>query len=195
MSFVAFRTRGKARGDDVPRGEDDQSSAGRSAVMAIAKEVVPAKRAGLFSSLNQFRRLRLLLVTVKRIYLNRIWGMDLHPTCQFSLTTRFDRTFPRGVHVGAETYLAFEAAVLTHEMVKARYAHTRIGRRCFIGARSLIMPGVVIGDGSIVAAGSIVTKDVPARSIVAGNPARILQSDVEVGAYGRLRWEKTFEGE
>src|ERR1700735_1661252 len=153
--------------------------------MSIIKETVPARRQGVLSSLNQFRHLRYLLVAIKRTYLNRIWGMDLHPTCTFSLTTRFDRAFPRGVHVGAETYLAFEAAVLTHEMVKARYAHTRIGRRCFIGARSLLMPGVAIGDGSIVAAGSIVTKDVPARSIVAGNPARILQSDVEVGAYGR----------
>ncbi len=132
---------------------------------------------------------------MKRIYLTRVWGMDLDPTCQFSLSTRFDRTFPRGVHVGAETYLAFDAAILSHEMIRALYAHTRIGRQCFIGARSMIMPGVVIGDGSIVAAGSVVTRDVPARSIVAGNPARIIRSDIEVGPYGRLRSEVTLVSE
>lgn len=140
----------------------------------------------MLSSLNKLKYLRTLLVTVKRFYLTRIWGMDLDPTCQFSLSTRFDKNFPRGVHVGAETYLAFDVAVLTHEMIRAMYVHTRIGRRCFIGARSVIMPGIVIGDGSVVAAGSVVTRDVPSRSIVAGNPARIIRSDIDTGPFGRL---------
>jgi acetyltransferase-like isoleucine patch superfamily enzyme len=140
----------------------------------------------LIGSLNRLKSLRLLAVSAKRLYLTKVWGMDLHPTCQFSLSTRFDKTFPKGIHVGAETYLAFDAAVLSHEMIRAMYVHTRIGDRCFIGARSVIMPGVAIGDGSVVAAGSVVTKDVPARSIVAGNPARVVRSDIEVGPYGRL---------
>jgi acetyltransferase-like isoleucine patch superfamily enzyme len=149
----------------------------------------------LISSLNKLKALRRLLVTIRRLYLTRIWGMDLDPTCQFSLSTRFDKTFPRGIHVGAETYLAFDAAILSHEMIRALYAHTRIGRRCFIGARSMIMPGIVVGDGSIVAAGSVVTKDVPARCIVAGNPAKIVRSDIDVGPYGRLRSQVTILGE
>jgi acetyltransferase-like isoleucine patch superfamily enzyme len=136
-----------------------------------------------------------MLVSAKRQYLTKVWGMDLHPTCQFSLSTRFDRTFPRGIHVGAESYIAFEAAILSHEMIRALYAHTRIGRRCFIGARSIVMPGVTIGDGSIVAAGSVVTKDVPPGTIVGGNPAKVLRSAIEVGPYGRLRSEVTFVGE
>jgi acetyltransferase-like isoleucine patch superfamily enzyme len=149
----------------------------------------------LLRSLNKLKSLRRLLVTMKRAYLNHVWGMDLDPTCDFSLSARFDKTFPRGIHVGAESYVAFDAAILSHEMIRALYAHTRIGQRCFIGARSLIMPGVTIGDGSVVAAGSVVIKDVPARSIVAGNPARVIRSDVDVGPYGRLRSEITFVGE
>lgn len=149
----------------------------------------------MISSLNKLKVLRRLLVTAKRLYLTKVWGMDLDPTCQFSLSARFDRTFPRGIHVGAESYVAFDAAILSHEMIRALYAHTRIGRRCFIGARSMIMPGIAIGDGSIVAAGSVVTKDVPARCIVAGNPARIIRRDIDVGAYGRLRFDVTFLGE
>jgi acetyltransferase-like isoleucine patch superfamily enzyme len=141
----------------------------------------------LLSSLNKLKHLRLFVVTLKRLYLTKVWGMDLDPTCQFSLSTRFDKTFPRGIHVGAETYVAFDVAILSHEMIRAMYVHTRIGRRCFIGARSVIMPGVTVGDGSVVAAGSVVTKDVPARSIVGGNPARIIRTDIDVGPYGRLR--------
>ena len=52
----------------------------------------------------------------------------------------------------------------------------KIGRGCFIGARSIILKGVTLGDRVIVGAGSIVTKDFPAFSIVAGNPARIIGS-------------------
>lgn len=48
--------------------------------------------------------------------------------------------------------------------------------RVWIGAGAIIMPGVTIGEGAMVAAGSVVTKDVPPRMVVAGNPARILRS-------------------
>ncbi|HET6249633.1 MAG TPA: DapH/DapD/GlmU-related protein [Tepidisphaeraceae bacterium] len=71
-------------------------------------------------------------------------------------------------------------------MCRALKTNTRIGSNCFIGGRSIILPGVTIGDGSIVAAGAIVTKDVPPGSIVAGNPARVIRSGVKVGKFGIL---------
>jgi acetyltransferase-like isoleucine patch superfamily enzyme len=112
--------------------------------------------------------------------------MDLHRTCTFSISTKFDKTYPKGVHVGAETYLAFDVAILTHDRTRGMYVDTWIGRRSFIGARSIILPGVTIGDECVVGAGSVVTKDVPARCVVAGNPARILRRDIAVGPYGRF---------
>ncbi|MFT4546185.1 MAG: maltose O-acetyltransferase [Verrucomicrobiales bacterium] len=50
-----------------------------------------------------------------------------------------------------------------------------IGNDVWLGTRVIIMPGVAIGDGSVVGAGSIVTKDVPAGVIAIGNPARVLR--------------------
>jgi acetyltransferase-like isoleucine patch superfamily enzyme len=52
-----------------------------------------------------------------------------------------------------------------------------IGRRVWIGSRSLILKGITIGDGSIVGAMSVVTRNVPANCVVAGNPAKIVREN------------------
>ena len=51
----------------------------------------------------------------------------------------------------------------------------KIHDNVWICANAIILPGVTIGEGSVIAAGSVVTKDVPARSVVGGNPARLIQ--------------------
>ncbi len=50
-----------------------------------------------------------------------------------------------------------------------------IGNDVWIGTRSIIMPGVQVGDQAVIGAGAVVTKDVPTRAIVGGNPARIIR--------------------
>jgi acetyltransferase-like isoleucine patch superfamily enzyme len=137
--------------------------------------------------LNRFQWLRKAIMRAKWLYYTRFWGMDIDPTASYSLSVRFDKTNPKGVHIGAETYVAFEAAILTHDLTRGLYLDTRIGRRCFIGARSIILPGIEIGDECVIGAGSVVTRSLPARSLAAGNPARILRSNIEIiSRYGRL---------
>lgn len=137
--------------------------------------------------LSKFQWLRRALMRAKWLYFTRFWGMDIHPSASYSLSVRFDKTNPRGVHIGAETYVAFEAAILTHDLTRGLYLDTRIGKRCFIGARSIILPGIEIGDECVIGAGSVVTRSLPPRTLAAGNPARVLRSDIEViSRYGRL---------
>lgn len=50
-----------------------------------------------------------------------------------------------------------------------------VGKYVWVGARSIILPGVTIGDGAVIGAGSVVTKDVPPCAVVGGNPAKILK--------------------
>lgn len=56
-----------------------------------------------------------------------------------------------------------------------RTAPVTIGNDVWIGMRSIIMPGVNIGDGSVIGAGAVVTKDVPAYAIVGGVPAKVIK--------------------
>jgi acetyltransferase-like isoleucine patch superfamily enzyme len=138
-------------------------------------------------NLNKMLRLRKLIVAAKRQVYVRVFGMDIHPTAQFSLSAYLDRTFPTGVHIGEHSWVALKAIVLTHDRTRGVHLHTRIGERCFIGAGAILMPGVRIGDESIVAAGAVVTRDVPPRCIAAGNPAVVIREDIEVKEYGRFR--------
>lgn len=55
--------------------------------------------------------------------------------------------------------------------------HVKIGNRCWVGARAVILKNVELGDGSVVAAGAVVTKSVPAGAVVAGVPARIIKTN------------------
>lgn len=57
-----------------------------------------------------------------------------------------------------------------------KYGRIKIGNNCFIGVRSIILPGVTIGHNCVIGAGSVVTKDVPSDSVAAGVPARVICS-------------------
>jgi acetyltransferase-like isoleucine patch superfamily enzyme len=131
--------------------------------------------------------LRLYLLELRRLYLVRILGMDLHPTCSVSLKAKLDFSFPEGVHIGAYSYIAFDAVIFAHDMTRGLRTHTYIGERCFIGARSIIMPGIRVGDGSIVGTGAVVTRDVPPGSIAVGNPAKIVRSGIQTTRGGCLK--------
>lgn len=81
-----------------------------------------------------------------------------------------DVTFAPRVHV-----LAHDAST-KKDLGYTRIALTDIGNRVFVGAGSIVMPGVSIGDDSIIGAGSVVTRDIPAGQVAVGNPAKVICS-------------------
>lgn len=75
--------------------------------------------------------------------------------------------------------------------VDAGRGDTRIGNDVWIGREAVIMPGVTVGNGAIIGAGAHVAKDVPAYSLVVGNPARIVRQrfdDSTIGALEKIAW-------
>jgi len=87
-------------------------------------------------------RLRDVILLIRRLYLVKVWKMDIHPFTIISLKATLDRTYPRGVHIGEGSAVNFGAVILTHDMARSQYMHTRIGKYSAVGARSIIMPSV-----------------------------------------------------
>lgn len=95
------------------------------------------------------------------------------------------------IYVGDYTMLAPNVVIATAghpilpELREKAYQYNmpvHIGRNCWIGAGALIMPGVTIGDNTVIGAGSVVTKDIPANVVAVGNPCRVLR---EIGEHDR----------
>src|SRR3979490_2566514 len=99
--------------------------------------------------------LREVVLTLRRHYLVRVWKMDIGEGPAISMSGKLDLTNPRGLHIGTYSVVTFGAAILTHDYVNNVHRDVRIGDNCFIGAHSIILPGVMIGDGCIVAAGRV----------------------------------------
>ena len=123
--------------------------------------------------------IRLIVITIRHWVLCGLYGMHIDKTARISYGAKLDKTNPKGIHIGEESYIASGAIVFTHDFSRSLHKDTYIGKRCFIGANAIIMCGVKIGDEAIVGSGAIVTKDVPSNCIVAGNPARILKEGVK----------------
>ena len=131
----------------------------------------------------------------------RLGLRNVHPTFLAGGFSRISRDFKAdaysyvgpgceivpGVSIGAYTMLGPGARILGNDHIfdlpgtptifsgRPEFKKTLIGKDVWIGAQSIIIAGTSIGDGAIIAAGAVVTRDVPDFSIVAGVPARIIR--------------------
>lgn len=110
----------------------------------------------------------------QRLIQTRLWQMDIHPTAWIAPTALIDRTWPKGIHIGAGCMIDHQAVVLAHDMTRGIYLDTRIGDGTSIGARAIIMPGVAVGRNCVIEPGTVVIRDVPDGSRILGNPGQIV---------------------
>ena len=86
------------------------------------------------------------------------------------------------ISIGDNVTISTDVKLITHDNSVSKvipnvtdvFGRIDIGNNCFIGAASILLPGISLGDNSIVAAGSVVTKSFPNNVIVGGNPAKII---------------------
>jgi acetyltransferase-like isoleucine patch superfamily enzyme len=103
--------------------------------------------------------------------------MKVGEKTSFALMVVPDVMFPEKITVGRNTIIGYNTTILAHEYLIKEYrlGPVVIGDEVMIGANSTILPGVTIGDGAVVAAGTLVHKDVPPGAFVGGNPMRVIR--------------------
>lgn len=111
----------------------------------------------------------------------QIWGVNiLHPKRTFvGEDVTFDTNYPQDITIEEGVRLTSGVKIVTHFMNPSTGCYNRgrvyIGRGAYIGMNTLIVKPVCIGDNAVVGAGSVVTKDIPAGEVWAGNPARFIR--------------------
>jgi acetyltransferase-like isoleucine patch superfamily enzyme len=141
-------------------------------------------------------------------------GLQISDDCELNGTPDFGSE-PFLISIGKHVRMSADIHFVTHDGATWVFRHLpgyeeviKFGRivvhdNCFIGMGAIILPGVSIGPNAVVAAGSLVTKDVPPNTIVGGNPARVLTTVEEYAqktlatqpAYDRKRYEADREAE
>ena len=129
---------------------------------------------------------RLVAIFVRYLILTKIYGMEISRTARISFGAKLDKTNPKGIHIGRESFIASGSIILSHDFSRNIHANTYIGTQCFIGVNAVVMCGVRIGDNCVIGAGAIVTKDIPSNCMVVGNPARIIREGINTIKFGQL---------
>ncbi|WP_436054828.1 acyltransferase [Pseudarthrobacter oxydans] len=117
-------------------------------------------------------------------YARRV-GVQVGDDCRFLGVKRGQfGSEPYLISIGNHVTITSGTSFITHDggvwVLRSKYPHIdvfgriTIGDNVFVGMNATLMPGVTIGGNSVVATGSVVTRDVPAGSIVAGVPARVI---------------------
>jgi len=109
-------------------------------------------------------------------------GLQLGRNVAIVDTFFFDPAHCFLISIGDNCTIAPNVRILAHDastkhfLGYSKIGSVKIGADCFIGDSTIIMPGVTIGESTVIGAGSVVTKSIPPRSVATGSPAHILCS-------------------
>jgi acetyltransferase-like isoleucine patch superfamily enzyme len=107
----------------------------------------------------------------------RFLGMKIGDHTAVALMVMMDTMFPERISIGSNSIIGYNTTILAHEYLITEYrlGDVTIGSQVMIGANSTLLPGITIGDGAVVSAGTLVNRDVPAGAFVGGNPMQIIR--------------------
>lgn len=123
-------------------------------------------------------------LSVKNWLYRTFLRMKVGKKTSFALMVMPDIMFPEKITVGENSIIGYNTTLLAHEYLIREYllGEIIVGNEVMIGANTTILPGVKIGDGAIVSAGTLVHRDVPSGAFVGGNPMRVIYTKEEMDA-------------
>lgn len=119
-----------------------------------------------------------------RVKLQRLRGMKIGKNVFIGINVFFDDARPDLIIIEDNVTILVGTTILAHvyppthfsKIIKEKENGVVLKKNCYIGANSILLPGVTIGEYSIVGAGSVVTKDIPSFSLAYGVPSRVVKS-------------------
>lgn len=115
---------------------------------------------------------------VKNFLYRRFLGVRVGKNVSVGLMAMLDIFYPQMISIGDNSVIGYNTTILTHEFLveEFRIGSVEIGREVMVGANCTLLPGIKIGDGARVGAGSLVNRDIPPGVLACGVPARVVES-------------------
>lgn len=133
-----------------------------------------------------FNVAKLPMLAHHRPYIIKLAGVDVQDFCYIHNGVQFDTVHPERIHLAYKCAISTGVIIITHYRDTSRRnkiftdGDVYIGKEVLLGQNTIITKPVTIGDGAIVGAGSVVTKDIPPYEVCGGNPAHFLKKRVFV---------------
>jgi acetyltransferase-like isoleucine patch superfamily enzyme len=121
-----------------------------------------------------------------RLRLYRWMGVTIGQHAYIGMDTWLDDQFPELIRIEDDVVISFRVTVVVHDdarrmdrieagQLEGTVAPVVLKKGCYLGAGALVLPGVTVGEKAVVAAGAVVTRDVPPNVVVGGVPAHVLK--------------------
>lgn len=151
----------------------------------LEERTIPSLIKGIWGRLLQFFAMYFPMTPVARVWLQKRRGVKIGKNVFFGPEVIIDPAFPHLITIEDDVSLAGRNILLAHsdptlpireeKLIEPKIAPIKVERGAWVTAGVIILPGVTIGKNSVVAAGAVVTKDVPPYTIVAGIPAKVIK--------------------
>jgi len=130
---------------------------------------------------NKVINLIALLPTVSslRIFLHSLTGTKIGKNVYIGSYVLIDDQYPELVTIEDDVTISYRCTIITHDDSKGIVSPVTIKRGAWIGACVTILPGVIIGEGAVIGAGTVVAKDVPPKTTIVGAQVRIIRKEGE----------------
>lgn len=119
------------------------------------------------------------MATSLRIFLYTLTGTKIGKNCFIASYVFIDDQYPELITIEDKVTISYRSTIITHDDSKGIVSSVTIERDAWIGACVTILPGVIVGKGAVIGAGTTVAKDAPPKTTIVSGRERIIKKEGE----------------